>query len=151
MKRLFSVLPVVIIVVVFIPFRTSAKLNVHSIDECNKKLFALNNDLLDICKNKSIDGDSIDHAIEVISALEFSQALLDHLHDLLSILDIVTKDSDRDFVMQCLHLQTQYMIKNCNLEIKRINNEMAHINNNAIISICDQAKTELRKLQDILH
>jgi hypothetical protein len=152
MKRLLSISLAVLIVVVFIPFQTSAQLNVHSIDECYKTIFNLHSDMVDIEHgSNAVDATSLEALGDAIEVLINCEDALAHLRDLLLILKIVTNKSEREQISDIINKHVNFTLRSFDAHIKFINVRSVHAKNLAIISLINQSKVDMRKIQEIIR
>ena len=157
MKRTFGVPLIVLIAVAVIPFQTSAQPDVYlAINECYKHLFNLHKDMLAIGKygnkNRTIDIDSLEAISEVADVLDHCEEHLSHVLDLLQIkYVIVTNTNERKQISDLIHLQSGSLAaKDFDLQIDRINSQIARTKNQSIVSLFSQSKVEIRKVQELL-
>lgn len=153
MKTTLIILLATLITVSFFQLPADARLSIYAVDECQKRLFQLEKDINDFLQNKkgTNEFESIyDFSMSVSNIVEINYARLDHLHDLLSIVSIITNNNERNEVVKLTTTQILAMRKYLDSDIKSVNLNLAYTKNTYLISLFSHVKEELRKLQDIL-
>lgn len=140
---------VLLVMFTFCPCRVNAQPNYLSILEFSKKLSHEQTDLLGISQ-QLINHPDLQRLNPVIDMLLLCQARLSHLIDLLEILHIVSKDSEKKLILLKIHTHTQLTISTIEATISFITLEAPYIHTISVILTYNQLKVELRNLIEIL-
>jgi len=158
MKTILLILMSVLIIVVFAKLPANAVMSINVLHECQDKvgklqdkIMDLKGDITDFAKNNNTNSsfDDTTRALDVASDLDVYLAKLAHLSSLLRIIEIITNSDERDQVIQIMNVHIKYVSK-VEPAITFINELSSHTKSPALVSLCNQAKVELRNGQELL-
>ncbi len=116
-----------------------------------KDILVLQKDLNYFAKaNNNINIDDSETASSVIDDMSLYLANINHLYDLLTVISIMTIDSERVQVVKLVHTLIVSIDNDIPPTITIIASEMSRTRSPALVSYCNQAKVELRKCQELL-
>ena len=113
----------------------------------NRHAFAKNSHAF---SNKEQAIDDCEMALKIYDELNIIIANTEHLYDIIRIRGIMTNTSERAFANSLAHEHTQYMTGLIDLNINAINQHLFNTHSPALVSLCNQIKAELSKVQYLL-
>ena len=101
--------------------------------------------------SNAVDATSLEALGDAIEVLINCEDALAHLRDLLLILKIVTNKSEREQISDIINKHVNFTLRSFDAHIKFINVRSVHAKNLAIISLINQSKVDMRKIQEIIR